>query len=129
MTVDDLYHPYIRPQENGNRSDVRWLFITNQEGSGIKFQGNPIFNFSAFHYLNEDFDPGESKAQHHAAHLKKRDLVNLNIDYGQMGVGGDTSWGAHTHPQYCLTIKEYHFSFIILPIENLNQYNSRSLLK
>ena len=97
--VIDQYHPYIRPQENGYKTDVRWVALTDSEGMGILAAGEPYLNVSALTFLNEDFDEGPEKIQRHTFHIKKRDLVTLNLDYEQMGVGGDTSWGERARPQ------------------------------
>jgi len=116
--VMDQYHPYIRPQENGNKTDVRWVALTNSKGMGLLAVGRPLLSISAHHFLIEDFDPGSKKRQRHACDLKKRDLVTLNLDYKQMGVGGDTSWGerARPHPEYTLPAdKEYSYSFRLRP--------------
>ncbi|MBN1271000.1 MAG: DUF4981 domain-containing protein [Candidatus Aminicenantes bacterium] len=115
--VDGLYHPYIRPQENGNRSDVRWLSLSDDEGTGLRITGVPLLDFSAHHYLLEDFDEGNEKKNRHTYHLKKRNLVHLCLDYKQMGVGGDTSWGerARPHAEYTLYVRNYHFMFRLRP--------------
>lgn len=115
--VMDLYHPYIRPQENGNRTDVRWVALVNDKGIGLLAVGRPLLSISAHHFIDEDFDPGVEKQQRHTYHLKKRDLVTLKLDYKQMGVGGDTSWGerARPHPEYRLPVKEYSYSFRLRP--------------
>lgn len=115
--VMDQYHPYIRPQENGNKTDVRWVTLTNDKGMGLLAVGMPLLSCSAHHFINEDFDPGLEKAQRHTYHLKKRNLVTLKLDYKQMGVGGDTSWGnrAKPHPEYTLPVKEYSYSFRLRP--------------
>lgn len=115
-TVSELYFPYIRPQENGNRADVRWLRITDASGSGLLFSGDAPFNFSALHYLDEDFDPGIEKAQHHAAELQERDLVSLDIDLQQMGLGCINSWGAEPLEQYRLPYQDYVFRFVMEPV-------------
>ncbi len=114
-TVMEQYHPYIRPQENGNKADVRWAAITNAEGVGLLVVGDPLLEVSAHHFLPEDFDPGPSKQQRHAVDLKRRELVTLNVDLRQMGVGGDTSWGARPHPQYSLPAGEYSYRFRMRP--------------
>jgi len=112
QTVSQQYHPYIRPQENGHKTDVRWLALATDQGLGLLVVGRPLLSFNALHFLLEDFDPGLKKAQRHACQLKERNLVTLNIDYKQMGVGGDNSWGARPHPEYTLPAnKEYSFSF------------------
>ncbi len=114
--VEDLMFDYIRPQENGYRTDTRWVSFTDSSGVGLKFSGMPLLSFSAHHQLNGDFDPGLKKAQRHYTDIKKRDLVNINIDYKQMGLGGDDSWGAKTHKQYTLPPRDYQFSFVIQPV-------------
>jgi beta-galactosidase len=124
-TVADQYVPYIRPQENGYKTDTRWITLTDDTGAGILVSGNPVFCFAALNNIHEDFEsPGKlsqyredaKTANTHTINVKPRDLVNLNIDLGQMGVGGDDSWGAFTHPQYRLLEKKYEYSFRIRPI-------------
>ncbi|MFQ6047325.1 MAG: beta-galactosidase domain 4-containing protein, partial [Gemmatimonadales bacterium] len=114
-TVMEQYHPYIRPQENGNKSDVRWVALSDDRGTGLLAVGMPHLNVSAQHFLNEDFDGGPAKRQRHTYHLTPRDLVMLNLDYRQMGVGGDNSWGARPHPEYTLPPREYFYSFRLRP--------------
>lgn len=124
-SVADQYVPYIRPQENGYKTDVRWLTLTDDSGSGILVQGTPLICFGALHNIHDDFEsPGKLSAYRkdaktantHTTDVKPRDLVNLNIDLAQMGVGGDDSWGATVHPQYRLTKDKYEYSFRIKPI-------------
>lgn len=120
-SVADQYWAYLRPQENGNKTDVRWLAITDSNGNGLFFGGMPLLEVSAHHNLQEDFEsversfnnqPGETPAlNRHTTDVKPRDLTSVNVDYKQMGVGGDNSWGAWTHDQYRLTEKEYRYSF------------------
>jgi beta-galactosidase len=114
-TVAESFHPYIRPQENGNKTDVRWMALTNDEGFGLLITGMPLLSISALHYTIDDLDPGESKQQRHAGELVERDLVNLNIDYKQMGVGGINSWGPTALPRYSLYYGEYRYSFRLQP--------------
>ncbi len=121
-TVWDQYVPYIRPQENGYKTDTRWLTLTDSTGTGLRVEGDSLFCFAALHNLHDDFEsPGRlsgyrrdaKEVNTHATDIKPRNLVALNIDYGQLGVGGDNSWGARTHPEYCLTDNSYHYSFRI----------------
>jgi beta-galactosidase len=112
-SVDEQYYPYIRPQENGNKTDVRYFQLRNKDGQGLKFIGMQELNFTALHYLLEDFDPGIQKKQRHTIDVWKRKLVNINIDFAQRGLGGDNSWGHLPHDQYLLTDKSYKYSFII----------------
>ena len=124
-SVADQYVPYVRPQENGYRTDTRWLTITGSDGRGIRIEGEPLFCFAALNNLHEDFEspgklsdyrPDAKLVNTHIDDVSPRDLVCLNIDYGQMGVGGDDTWGARTHPQYCLRDSEYQYSFRIVPL-------------
>ncbi|MBT8307798.1 MAG: DUF4981 domain-containing protein, partial [Maribacter sp.] len=116
-SVEELYFPYIRPQENGNRSDVRWATFTNEAGAGIEIFTPEVFDFSAHHQYNSDFDPGETKQQRHTTDIIKRDLVNINIDYKQMGVGGDNSWGYMALDKYQIQPKDMSFSYVIRPLK------------
>lgn len=124
-TVADQYVPYIRPQENGYKTDTRWITLTDEAGSGLLVSGYPVFCFAALHNIHDDFEsPGKlseyrkdaKTANTHTINVKPRDLVNLNIDYRQMGIGGDDSWGAMIHPQYRLLENRYEYSFRIRPI-------------
>lgn len=124
-TVDDQYVPYIRPQENGYKTDTRWMTLTDDSGTGILVTGYPVFCFAALHNIHDDFEsPGKLStyrkdagvANTHTINVKPRELVNLNIDLNQMGVGGDNSWGAQTHKQYRLLENKYEYSFRIRPI-------------
>ena len=113
-SVDDLYTPYIRPQENGYRTDVRWVEFTGKEGVGLRIKGSPLFCFSALPYTYEDLVT-YSWGGKHTTDLKKRDFIDLNIDHKQLGVGGDNSWGAQPYPKYRLPVKNYFFSFSLKP--------------
>ncbi len=104
---------YIRPQESGYHTDVRWLQLTNKMGKGIKIAGLQPICFSAINQSTEDLDPGLSKKQQHPVDLKPRSEVFLNIDLKQRGVGGDNSWGALPHTPYLLLDKTYNYSYII----------------
>jgi len=124
-TVADQYVPYIRPQENGYKTDTRWLTLTDDNGTGILVTGEPQFSFAALNFIHDDFEsPGRlsmyrrdaKSANTHTDDVKPRDFVNLNIDLMQMGVGGDDSWGARIHPQYRLLENSYKYSFRIRPI-------------
>ena len=124
--VADQYFAYIRPQENGNKTDVRWMSIANKEGLGLQFIGLPLLSVSAHHQIMEDFESpartdgrvkeGEKMIRRHTTDVVPRNLTSINIDYKQMGVGGDDSWGAWTHDQYRLKEKAYNYSFRICPL-------------
>ena len=115
--VADLYYPYIRPQENGYRTDNRWLSFKNEQGQGILFKATSnLLSFSAHHQLNSDFDEGSHKLQRNTYHVPKRSLVNVNVDYKQMGIGGDNSWGYMALEKYLIEPADYNYSFLIQPI-------------
>ena len=115
--VEDLYFPYTRPQENGYKTENRWVSFTDENGKGIKVLASNYFSFSAHHQFNSDFDAGQTKQQGHATDIKKRNLVNINIDHKQMGVGGINSWGAKPLPKYRIKAEEMSFSYQIKPIK------------
>ncbi len=127
MPVDQLIHHYSRPQENANRTDVRWLSLVNQQGYGLKVVGDKPLSVSAWPYKMSDIDflptDGESSAsglvpvtRKHGAEIAKRDLVTLNIDDKQMGVGGDTSWGRMVHPEYTIPARSQKYGFTLVPV-------------
>jgi beta-galactosidase len=104
---------YIRPQENGYKTDVRWLSLTSNNGRGILIEGMQPICFSALHHSAESMDPGLTKKQQHPTDLNPDNNVYLHIDYKQRGVGGDDSWGALPHEKYRLLDKKYSYSYII----------------
>jgi beta-galactosidase len=108
--VEREIHVYTRPQENGNKSDVRWMALTDQNRVGLLAVGAPTIDVSAWPFTMQDLE----KARH-INELPHRDSITVNIDYKQMGVGGDNSWGARTHPEYTLPAKPYHYSFRLMP--------------
>jgi beta-galactosidase len=104
---------YIRPQEGGYKTDVRWLSLLNNTGKGLYVEGLQPICFSAINNTTEDLDPGLSKKQQHPTDIKPRNNVFLNIDLRQRGVGGDNSWGALPHNQYRLLDKKFSYSYRI----------------
>jgi beta-galactosidase len=110
-TVEDLIHQYVRPQENANRTDVRWMTLTNKDGLGLLAVGMPLLSVSAWPYTMADLERAR-----HINELPRRDTITVNLDYKQMGVGGDDGWGARPHPEYQLPCKPYSYSFRLRPI-------------
>ncbi|MBM7858834.1 glycoside hydrolase family 2 TIM barrel-domain containing protein [Lentzea nigeriaca] len=108
-TVDELQTPYVFPQENGNRSDVRWLHLT-AGGRGIRVSGEPVFDFTARRWTSEDLD-----AARHTDELKPRDHVYLNLDLAQHGLG-TASCGPGVLPQYRLHAQKASFSLTFAPL-------------
>ena len=104
--VADLVHDYVRPQENGNRTDVRWLALTDASGAGLLASGLPLLSVSAWPYTMDDLEKAT-----HTNELPRRDTITLNLDYRQTGVGGDDGWGARPHAEYTLDAKPYAYRF------------------
>jgi len=109
-TVEQLVTEYVRPQENANRCDVRWVTLTSADGTGLMVAGMPMIDFSAWPYTMQTLEQAG-----HIHELPRSENITLNIDYRQMGVGGDDSWGARTHPEYMLPPKPYSYSFRLRP--------------
>ncbi len=106
--VEEEFHPYVRPQETGNKTDVRWVKLCNEDGEGLLAKGMPLMEVSAWPFTQEDLESGR-----HAAELPRRDLVTLHLDLHQMGVGGDNSWGARPHSGYTLPARKWVFRFTL----------------
>lgn len=117
--VDELYTPYIKPQENGNRTDVYWVSISDLRGTGFLVKGSEKFNFSAHHYKVEDFEKAK-----HTCDLIKKDNVILNIDYKQNGLGSN-SCGPRPLPQHTLALSKFEFELLITPYSTTNISPSR----
>ncbi len=117
-TVDDLFFPYIRPQENGYRTELRWLKISDGE-HGFYITSETPFSFGAQRFEKSDYVfTGDKTGRTNilrTTDMVPRDYIVLNIDYAQMGVGGDNSWGYRPHEIYQLPRREYKFSYTILP--------------
>jgi len=108
--VAEQIHLYVRPQETGNKTDVRWLTLTNKDGVGLLAVGMPVLSASAWPCTMQDLETAR-----HIHELPQRDTVTVNLDYKQMGVGGDDSWGARTHPEYTLPAKAYSYRLRLRP--------------
>jgi beta-galactosidase len=111
-SVDDMFFDYIEPQETGNRTDVRWVTCTNQAGIGLLAVGMPVMEVNALRYT-----PWELDSKAHPFELVKSDDLILRLNYHQMGLGGDNSWGARPHPEFTMTAdKVYSYQFRLSPI-------------
>ncbi|QOV33913.1 DUF4981 domain-containing protein [Streptomyces ferrugineus] len=117
-TVSGQWEPYIRPQENGNKTDVRWVALTGGHGAGLLVSGEPLLEVSASHFTPEDLSVGAR----HDYQLTPRDEVVLRLSHRQMGVGGDNSWGAHTHDEYKLFAnRDYSYTYRLRPLTDLDE--------
>jgi len=116
-TVEEMFTNYVSPQENGTRTDIRWIAVSNQNGIGMMAIGEPLLSVSALYYTDESLTQ-KSRGTMHPTDLVSNNFVNVNIDYKQMGVGGDNSWGAYPHDQYRIFTKEYSYKFVLRPFDN-----------
>lgn len=115
--VKDQYYPYIRPQESGNKTDIRWAKVLSPAGNGLEFRADAAFEMSALPYLTEDLDSGVDKSAHaHSGELTPRNLTNIHIDARQSGLGCEDSWGSVPRPEYRLPYADYNFNFVIRPV-------------
>lgn len=114
--VKDQYYPYIRPQESGTKTDIRWWKLTDIDGRGLEIRSDVPFSASALPYLQDDLDGGTRKQQRHSGDLKTRDLTTLSFDLKQMGLGCINSWGAWPLQPYLLPYDDYTFNVVITPV-------------
>lgn len=118
QSVDDQYFPYARPQESGNKSDVRWVEFTDKKGNGLRIEkANQLLAFSALPYSLDQLDPEPEKKQYHSGELEKQDKVFLHIDLDQTGLQGIDSWGSLPLEKYRIPYKDYEYSFTVKPIK------------
>ncbi len=114
--VADQYFNYVRPQENGYKTDTRWFELRNQNGVGIRVTGDPLIGFSALHNPIEDFDMKDMNDYRHTNDIQKKDGVFICCDLKMMGLAGDNSWGARPYPEYSVPAQDYQFSFTLEPV-------------
>lgn len=121
QTVAEQYWPYVRPQESGNHTDVRWWSVYNPEdGNGLTFSADQPLEMESLNYLTDDLDGGPVKeARHmHSGDLTPRPFTVVHISQHQMGLGCVNSWGALPLEKYWIPYADHHFSFIITPGAN-----------
>ena len=118
QSVTEQFYSYIRPQENGTRTDIRWWRMINKAGNGIEVVAASPFSASALHYTIESLDEGWSKQQGHSPEVEEADLTNLCIDKIQAGLGCVNSWGSIALPEYQVPYQDYEFTFILSPIQH-----------
>ncbi|HWW39520.1 glycoside hydrolase family 2 TIM barrel-domain containing protein [Pedobacter sp.] len=128
MPADSLFYPYPRAQESGYRTSIRWVALQNSNGEGLMaIAGTSLLSTGILHFdmKHLDFDKNAPKNVHGGS-MKNENLIWWNIDHQQMGVGGDNSWGAQTHPQYRLPYQNYAYSFTLRPIFKNEQLTEKS---
>lgn len=116
-SVWEQYHPYVRAQETANKCDVRWVALRNSSGEGLLVTGEEPLGVSAWNFPMEDicYRPFHVERRHGGS-IEKKDMVWLNIDHRQMGVGGDNTWGAQVHPEYTISPHAWTYSFTLRPL-------------
>ena len=129
--VDQIHH-YSRPQENANKTDVRWLSVRDKNQNGILIVGSKPLSVSAWPYAMEEIDfitgkDGEASASglvpvtsKHGAEVQLGETTTINVDYKQMGVGGDTSWGRLVHEPYTINPEDMSYQFSLILIDDKN---------
>lgn len=154
--AEDLYYPYVRPQENGHHSDTRWVAATTNSGKGLLIQAENLIGFNALKNSIEDFDGQEADApyqwtnfsaeeiadrdeadakdvlrkQTHASDIKPRNFVEVCVDMKQMGVGGYDSWGSRPIKEATIySDSEYNWSFTLIPISSAKEIQNKVKLQ
>ena len=112
LTVGELHHPYVFPQLNGNRTDVRWLQLTDSQNAGIRFTADTVLQFTAHDYTDEDIENAR-----HEHEITRRDFIEIQLDHQQMGIGGDNAWGAEVHEKYWVKAKPYRYTIALQAID------------
>ena len=116
QSVNEQFYSYIRPQETGTKSDIRYWKQINQGGKGLKITSPELFSASALHYSIESLDEGDSKKNGHTELISPDKTNHICIDYKQMGLGCVTSWGHLPLPEYMLPYGNYSFTFELKPL-------------
>lgn len=143
-TAEDMYFPYVRPQENGHRTETRWVSFTSKN-NGLLVEADQTIGFNALRNSVEDFDGEEADKEYqwnnfteeeianrdyaaaknskpkqtHINDIKPRDFVEVCIDMKQQGVAGDNSWGAKPYAPYTLSAnREYEWGFTLIPVKD-----------
>lgn len=117
QTVAEQFWGYVRPQENGTKTGVRYWTITNKDGKGLKFEGIAPLEMQALNYTEDDLQPSREKAQWHSGDLVERPFTDLHIASRSMGVGCVNSWGAWPRQEYQMPYQDYSYTYIISPVK------------
>lgn len=116
QTVAEQFYPYIRPQETGTKTDIRYWKQLNNAGNGLEFKAENPFSASALNYSVASLDDGPWKQQSHSPEVEKADYTNICIDKIQMGLGCEDSWGRTARPEYLIPYGDYTFTFVMRPV-------------
>ena len=115
QTVSEQFYPYIRPQETGTKTDIRWWRILERSGRGLEVVAEQPFSASALHYSIESLDDGDRRHQRHAGELDEEENTFICIDKAQSGLACENGWGAIPRPEYRLPYDDYEFIFKLSP--------------
>ena len=118
QSVEEQFYPYIRPQETGTKTGLRWWSLLDISCSGLEFRSDGPFSASALEYSIESLDDGLEKHQRHSPEVEKSGCTNICIDKAQMGLGCVNSWGAMPLEEYMLPYGDYGFTFVISPVSH-----------
>ncbi len=118
QTVSEQPYPYIRPQETGTRTDLRYWTVLDASGTGVRFTAAKPFSASALHYYISTLDGGKDKPNTHWGELDADDVTNVCVDLSQIGLACENSWGARPRPEYMLPYGDYTFDYTITPVKN-----------
>lgn len=113
--VADQYYPYIRPQDTGNKSDLRWFNVKHQSNKGLRILSSKPFNASALHFSTNDLDGSPAKTQQHGLAVSPRPTTTLSVDLLQMGLGCIDTWGSLPMEKYLLKENKYELNLILKP--------------
>ena len=113
QSVASQFYPYIRPQETGTKSDIRWWQMQSAAGRKLTVTATVPFSASALHYRQETLDEGLRKHQTHSGELTEEKLTTVSIDLAQMGLGCEDSWGRTARPEYLLPYQDREFTFTL----------------
>ena len=116
QSVAEQFYTYIRPQETGTKSDLRWWKTLNMASRGIQVVASKPFSASALHYTIESLDEGLYKKQGHSQEVEEADMTNFCFDLIQAGLGCEDSWGRIARPEYQVPYGDYEFTFILMPM-------------
>ena len=118
LTADEQFFPYIRPQETGSKTDIRWWEQRNNAGYGLRIQACDAFTASALHYNISDLDDGDDKEQRHSYEVPRSKYTELCIDMEQEGVGGINSWNrdARAMKPHRVEYQDRLFKFWLIPV-------------
>jgi len=113
LDINDFITPYIKPQENANRTDVRWMSFTGKDGKGLSVAGEEYLSMSARPWTSDQYEKAD-----HPNELPVNDFIVVNVDLKQMGVGGNDSWTQRAFPltQYQIRPGKYAYTFTMKPV-------------